>query len=244
MSNTLATIAELFLYPVKSMAGVAVEEAHVGLDGLLGDRNYSFVRADQAARNSFPWMTARESARMLLYKPEFAQAPTPDHAEPLVKVRTPDGQLYDAGDTALREELVAKMGHPLFLLKSGRGIFDCQHVSLFSLATLKALAAEAGCAIDRRQFRANIYMEPTSGNPFEEETWTRCLLQIGDLVIGVTKRDGRCMIVNLDPNSASQNPKVLKTVAQGHQGQVGIYANVVRPGVIHVGDPIRLVSKL
>lgn len=244
MSNAIATVAELFVYPIKSMAGVAVQEAHVGLDGLIGDRNYSFVRADQAARNSFPWMTARESARMLLYKPEFAAPPTPDQAEPPVKVRTPEGQLFDAGDSALREELVAKMGHPLFLLRSGRGVFDCQHVSLFSLATLSALAAEAGCAIDRRQFRANIYMEPASGQPFEEEAWTRSLLQIGDAIIGVTKRDSRCMIVNLDPDSATQNPRVLKTVAQGHQGQVGIYANVVRSGVIRVGDPIRMVSKL
>lgn len=244
MSNSIATVVELFLYPVKSMAGVAVEHAHVGLDGLLGDRNYSFVRADQAAGNSFPWMTARQSARMLLYKPEFAALPTPDQAEPPVRVRTPEGQLYEAGDSALGEELVAKMGHPLFLLKSARGVFDCQHLSLFSLATLSALAAEAGCSIDRRQFRANIYMEPASGKPFEEETWTRCLLQIGDVVIGVTKRDGRCMIVNLDPDTATQNPKVLKTVVQGHQGQVGIYANVVRPGMIREGDPIQIVSKL
>lgn len=244
MSNAIATVAELFLYPVKSMAGVAIEEAHVGLDGLLGDRNYSFVRADQAARNSFPWMTARESARMLLYKPEFAAHPTPDHAEPSVKVRTPEGDLHDAGDSALREELVAKMGHPLFLLRSARGVFDCQHVSLFSLATVGALAAEAGCPIDRRQFRANVYLEPASGQPFEEEAWTRCLLQNGDAIIGVTQRDSRCMMVNLDPESATQNPKVLKTVAQGHQGQVGIYANVVRPGVIRAGDPIRMISKL
>lgn len=100
MSSAIATVAELFLYPVKPMAGVAVQEAHVGLDGLLGDRNYSFVRADQGSRNSFPWMTARESARMLLYKPEFAHAPAPDNAEPLVKVRTPEGHLHDAGDAA------------------------------------------------------------------------------------------------------------------------------------------------
>jgi len=245
MANTLATITELFLYPVKSMAGVAVQEAHVGLDGLLGDRNYSFVRADQAAHNSFPWMTARQSARMLLYKPEFAQAPTADHAEPPVKIRTPEGELHDAGDTAFCEQLAAKMGHPLFLLRSGRGIFDCQHVSLFSLATVKALAAEVGCDIDRRQFRANLYIEPASGNAFEEETWTTSLLQIGsETILGVTQRDTRCMMVNLDPESGQQNPKVLKTVAQGHQGQVGIYANVVRPGMIRVGDPIRKVATL
>jgi len=245
MSNAIATVAELFVYPVKSMAGIAVQEAHVTLDGLLGDRNYSFVRADQASSNSFPWMTARESARMLLYKPEFSEAPTSDHAEPPVKVRTPEGHVHEVGDPAFCEELAGKMGHPLFLLKSGRGIFDCQHLSLFSLPTVRALAAESGSAVDHRQFRANLYIEPTSEQAFEEETWTRSLLQIGsEAVIGVTKRDGRCMIVNLNPETGQQDPRVLKTVAQSHQGQVGIYANVVRPGLIRIGDAVRKITTL
>src|SRR3979411_634863 len=87
MPETIAAVSELFVYPVKSMAGIGVAEAHVGLDGILGDRQYAFVRADQAARNSFPWMTARESARMLLHKPQFVSAPTPEKPEPAVTVR-------------------------------------------------------------------------------------------------------------------------------------------------------------
>jgi uncharacterized protein YcbX len=245
MAETIATISELYIYPVKSMAGISVHEAHVGLDGILGDRQYSFVRSDQAARNSFPWMTARESARMLLHKPEFTQPPSPDQPEPPVKVRTPEAEVRDASDPVLCEELARKMGHPLFLLRSNRGMFDCQHISLFSLTSLQALAAEAGSPIDRRQFRANVYLEPVSGRPYDEEKWIGCLLQIGDeALLGVTQRDARCMMVNLDPDSLDQNPRVLKTIAQGHQGRSGIYANVVRTGVIRVGDPIRLVSKL
>lgn len=244
MSDTIATIVQLFLYPIKSMAGVPVEQAHVGLDGILGDRLYSFVRADQAASNSFPWFTARQSARMLLHKPRFTQLPTPEQPEPPVQVRTPEGQMREAGDVTLREELAKAAGEPLFLLKSSRGIFDCQHLSLFSLASVRALAGESGASIDARQFRANVYMEPVSKLPFEEETWTGCLLQIGDQVLtGVTQRDTRCMMVNLDPENGNQDPRVLRTIAQGHARQAGIYANVVRPGMIRVGDPIQLVAK-
>lgn len=244
MSDTIATIAQLYLYPIKSMAGVSVEEAHVGLDGILGDRQYSFVRADQAASNSFPWMTARQSARMLLHQPQFTQLPTPEQPEPPVQVRTPAGHMREASDATLREELAGDAGEPLYLLKSARGIFDCQHVSLFSLASVRALAGESGSLIDARQFRANVYMEPVSSQPFEEETWTGFMLQIGDQVLtGVTQRDTRCMMVNLHPENGSQDPRVLRTIAQGHERQAGIYANVVRPGVIRVGDPIRLVAK-
>ena len=50
MSDAVATIAQVYLYPVKSMAGIPVQEAHVGLDGILGDRQYSFVRAERIAK--------------------------------------------------------------------------------------------------------------------------------------------------------------------------------------------------
>jgi hypothetical protein len=110
MTDTVATVAKLSLYPVKSMAGMPVEEAHVGLDGVLGDRQYSFVRASHAAKSSFPWRTARESSRMLVYKPEFTQSPSPEQPEPPVKVRTPEGELCDPGDSHLAEELTARTG--------------------------------------------------------------------------------------------------------------------------------------
>lgn len=245
MPERLAEIAGLVVYPIKSMAGVLVEQAHVGLDGIFGDRIYSFVRADQAAKNSFPWMTARESSRMLMYKPEFAQEPTPEQQEPEVRVRTPDGELREAGDPELCAELTSQTGQPMFLLKSARGIFDCQHLSLFSEATVRALAIEADTPIDTRQFRANIYLEPASGQAFAEESWTNCLLQIGNqVIVGVTKRDTRCMMVNLNPDTGTQNPRVLKAIAQNHQRQAGLYANVVRPGFIRTGDSVELISKL
>src|SRR5260221_8026175 len=125
-------------------------------------------------------MTARQSARMLLYKPRFTEPPAPDRPEPPVEVQTPEGAARDAGDPALCEELASTMGHSVFLLKSGRGIFDCEHISVCSLVSVRELSSEAGCSIDRRQFRANVYIQPASGRAFEEETWIRSLMQIGD----------------------------------------------------------------
>ncbi len=244
MSTTIATISRLYLYPVKSMSGIAVEEAHVGLDGILGDRQYAFVRADKAASDSFPWMTARQSARMILYKPQFTQLPTPDQPEPPVQVRTPENSVREISDASLCQELTTKTEPSLFLLRSARGLFDCQHISIFSLASVRALAAEAGCAIDARQFRANVYIEPVSRRAFDEEEWAGSLLRIGSEVLtGVTQRDPRCMMINLDPDSGKQDARVLRAVAQRHDGQAGIYANVVRPGLIRVGDAIQLVGK-
>lgn len=237
----LGTVKELFIYPVKSMAGVSVAEAHVGLDGIIGDRQYAFVQAEQAARSNFPWMTGRQSSQMLRYRAGFASAPTPENREPAVTVRSPDGQVRAPSDPELVNELAA-LGYPLFALRSTRGMFDCQHVSLFSLATVRGLAAESGSSINRLQFRANVYFEPESTHPFEEEGWTSCLVRIGEALLGVVQRDTRCMMVNLNPESGKQDPRVLRTIAQKHQRQAGLYANVVRPGAIRVGDRVERVA--
>lgn len=240
MPDVIATLERLYLYPVKSMAGIPLEEAHVGPDGMFGDRQYAFVQTDKAEKKSFPWMTARENAGMLRYHPRFDQPPTAERPEPELRVQTPAGRLADISDPALREELAG--GREIFLLKSNRGMFDCQHLSLFSLASVRALAEEADSAIDHRQFRANLYAEPRSGRPFEEEQWMDCLLRIGDRVLAsVAQRDTRCMMINIDPQTGKQNPKVLKTVAQQHKGDAGLYLTVVRPGVIRRGDAIQRV---
>lgn len=238
---TIANVARLYIYPVKSMAGVPVEEAHVGVNGLLGDRRYAFVRADRAATSSFPWMTARQAKGMLLYRPRFEQAPTPEQAVPAVQVRTPEGTERAVNDPVLREELQTKFQEQLFLLNNGNGIFDCQHMSVFSLATMRALGEELGSEIDPRQFRANVYVEPASGQAFEEEKWVGQVLRIGDhVMVAITMRDPRCMIINLNPDTLEQDARVLRTVAQNNAGQIGVYGNIVRGGVVRVGD--RIVS--
>src|SRR5919202_5743920 len=150
--NQVATIKHLYLYPVKSMRGLAVSEAHLGLNGFYGDRRYAFVRQELASWSGFPWMTGREKPRMILYEPRFERMPTPDDSDPPIIVQTPAGQAFDVQDPRLCEELSREHGHPLFLFKSKRGNFDSQHLSLFSLSTLQTLESKSESAIDHRQF--------------------------------------------------------------------------------------------
>ncbi len=239
MNNKLAIVQSIYLYPVKSMRGVAVNQAHLSFNGFVGDRRYAFVQQALAATDGFPWLTGREKPKMILYAPRFLRQPTAEDWDAPIVVQTPQGQELEIGDSRLEQELGALFGHPLFLFKTKRGNFDSQHVSLFSLASLRDLENESAGAIDHRQFRANLYIEPV-GDPFIEDEWVGRVLQIGEHArVGVTKKDSRCMMVNLDPATAKQNPAVLQTVARYHDGCVGIYANVLAPGVVRVGDVIQ-----
>jgi uncharacterized protein YcbX len=243
MPEVLATVKHLYIYPVKSMRGVPVEEVHIGLNGIYGDRRYAFVRQDSASLDDFPWLTGRNQTRMLLYVPHFERPPTHDDFDPPLRVATPDGKVFDIADEKLRERIESEHGGKLILLKSGRGNYDSQHISLFSLLSWQMLEMEAGVPIDKRQFRANVYVDPHEAAPFDENAWVGHILQIGSAVVGVTKRDTRCMMINIDPNTAQQQPQVLRTVARRHDEQAGVYANVIVQGLVRKGDPIRLIAQ-
>ena len=70
-AQVCGVISGLYRYPVKSMRGESLTEAHLSWHGLDGDRRYAFVR--QGANSGFPWFTGRELPQLLLYTPRLLQ---------------------------------------------------------------------------------------------------------------------------------------------------------------------------
>jgi uncharacterized protein YcbX len=60
--------------------------------------------------------------------------------------------------------------------------------------------------------------------------------------VTIVKRDGRCMMITLHPDTAEKTPAILKTVAQAHEGKAGVYAAVVYEGLVRKGDPVELLD--
>jgi len=57
--------------------------------------------------------------------------------------------------------------------------------------------------------------------------------------IAVTMRDVRCAMANVDPDSASRAPEVLRSVRRANQNNAGIYGAVIRVGQLVVGQIVR-----
>jgi hypothetical protein len=80
--------------------------------------------------------------------------------------------------------------------------------------------------------------------PFQEDEWLGGVLSFGEgeeaPAVTVTMRDIRCSMLNLDPDSASPAPEVLKAVVRVHQNTAGIYGAVTRIGRLAVGQTILL----
>ncbi len=235
--STIGTVESLWRYPVKSMRGEELQEIFVGSAGIKGDRLWAFHSS--AARPDFPYFTARQQHDMLRYRPRLSPN------ESSVEVETPTGETLAIDDPALIERLRAGVlgeAPTVTLLRSERAMTDAFPVSILSLQTAAQLAAETRTAAEKRRFRANFYLDLPSSAGFAEDQYVGRNLRIGrDVVVAVAKRDVRCVMIDLHPDSAAMDPSILKTVAQHHGGTAGVYGSVVQEGAVRKGDPVALL---
>jgi uncharacterized protein YcbX len=235
-------VFEIVRYPVKSMAGTPTESAFLGWHGLDGDRRFAFRRTGDGS--GMPWLTASRLPELLLYHPvgfdESAGEPLPTH------VRTPAGRRVELRSPELAAELVSRFGSGIELMKLDNGIFDDAAVSVISLATIAGVGREAGFDLDRRRFRANIVVETEHAERFLEDGWVGRMLVFGDRdprpAVSVTSRDLRCMMINLDPETARQDARVMKTTVRLNENHAGVYGTVARTGTIRAGDRVSLLE--
>lgn len=237
----IGRVHEITRYPVKSMAGAVTDAALLGWHGIAGDRRFAF-RCTGEASGGFPWLSASRLPELLLHQPvgldETSGEPLPTH------VLTPDGARLTLGSPELDRHISARYGSDVELMRLKHGVFDEAAVSVISLATIAGIGREAGLELDRRRFRANIVVETERADPFLEDEWVGGVLRFGNpdtgAAVSVTLRDLRCVMINLDPETATQEATVMKTVVRLNENNAGVYATVVRTGAVRVGDPVRL----
>jgi len=129
------------------------------------------------------------------------------------------------------------------LMRSERALTDCRPVSIFSLQSAQQLAEETGTSIDKRRFRANVYVNLASAQGFAENEFVGKSLRIGPkVVVTILERDARCVMITLDPDTGEKEPAILKKVAQAHEGMAGVYGAVVVEGLLHKGDSVEVMD--
>jgi len=234
--QSVGVIHELARYPVKSMQGEALPSAALTLQGFADDRRYAFVQT--ASRSSFPWFTARELPELLYYR---TSVENPGTSEVAVKVATAHGENWPIESDDLRKALEARSGRSLFLLQDYRGSYDVAPVSLISRQTVARIAKESGTKENSWRFRPNLLIDLEGAGAVDELQWVGKTLRIGSVArIAVTEVDQRCVMITLDPATGQSSPEILKCVVQNHGKSAGIYATVLTPGEVRVGDPILL----
>ncbi|MBL4684525.1 MAG: MOSC domain-containing protein [Nannocystaceae bacterium] len=225
----VARVAGLWRFPVKSLAGEALESAEVAWHGVLGDRRWALVRGDVRG-SGFPWLTLRQRPDLGRYHPSFVEPDQPDKSR--VVVRTPAGATLDILDPAFAVEF----GEQVFAMKQDRGVFDVMPLSVLTTGSVAWLSDALGRVVEPERFRPNIILTALAGPACVEDTWVGRTLTIGTLQIRIDQRDARCAVVNIAPGDGVRDPSVLRVIAQSRQGCLGVYGSVVRPGRLQVGD--------
>ncbi len=209
-------VAQLWRYPVKSMAGERLDRARIGPLGIEGDR---VVLVEDALGHV---ITARTHHRLLGH-----HATLDPFGEPLV-----DGLLWTEPEA--REKVVTIVGLGARLVRDNtRDRFD---VLPLLVATDGAIAAFGH---DRRRLRPNLVIGGVDG--LAERAWPGLCLRIGDVIIGIQDLRGRCIMTTFDPDSLKQDRQVLTDIVRKLDGTLALNCYVIRGGEIRIGDAVELV---
>ena len=207
-------VAQLWRYPVKSMAGERLERATLTANGIDGDR-LVHVRGPRGV------LTSRTKPGLL----GLSAVVGPDGAA-LV-----DGRPWDAPESA--EAVRAAAGPDTSMVFfDGPERFD---ILPLLVATDGAIAAFGR---DGRRLRPNIVIGGVEG--LAERGWEGRTLSIGEVVIQLETLRGRCVMTTFDPDTQVQDANVLRDINQRFDGTLALNAEVAVGGSIAVGDAVVL----
>jgi GntR family transcriptional regulator/MocR family aminotransferase len=249
---SMAVVSGIYRYPVKGLSaqglrGVRLEPGRP----FPFDRIFALARGGAKIDPANPQWAKKGLFVMLMLEEALAEWPTQldvntmrltisgrDGAPCLAAdLMTPDGRA--AVEDFYQTHVPTLRARPT-LVHSRTGHFMDKPddvLSLINLATLRSLEERWGYSLDPLRFRANFYID--GARPWEEFDWVGGALRIGDAVLRVDRRNGRCGATNVDPATGRRDrdlPAALRA-AFGHK-DLGVYLVTERGGDVVVGDPV------
>jgi uncharacterized protein len=243
-------VSQLARAPVKGMRLQSVSEIQLEQDKVTGDREFLVIGHDGQLL-----LTTRTPA-LLQIEPSF------DRAHNVLALRFPDGsvvqdtpepgapaitRMYDRREIPgrivsgpLSDALSSYLGRAVHLFKRDPEHLgnDDEPVTLMSEASLQALAPELnGTVPDQRRFRMTITI--AGADAWAEHAWRGQDAQVGEVILRVIAPVPRCAVTTRNPESGATDARVLHALARLRGKDditFGVWCEIIRPGLIHVGD--------
>ncbi len=151
-----------------------------------------------------------------------------------VFARTPDEPLPD----------LSRFPETLVEFESPPGTyFDAYPLLIMTKQSLDSLAKEApDSAIDVRRFRPNILLDSDSQDPYPEFAWEGKKLKVGSALLKLELVCPRCQMTTHPIGELPKDSNVMRTMVRKTDGNLGIYASVLEPGVVKAGDEAELTD--
>ncbi len=257
-------VSQIWVYPIKSCAGIRVESALLGERGLAFDRHWMVVDGAGQA------VTMRESPRLIRIRPRLAQ----DHLEVSAPEMPPLRIAYEAPGEELSVRLFGKAmagtavaeaeawfsaylglrARLVYVAKTNTrtvnaefgtqriSFVDGNPVNLVSAASLADLNTRLADPVAPGCFRANLLI--SGARPYAEDGWRE--ISIGEVSFEVYESCQRCMVVNIDPENGVYAKEPLATLAKyrrhGKHVLFGRNLSYRQGGVLSVGDKLEVLT--
>lgn len=240
----MATILELWRYPVKSLRGERIERATIA-PKIAGDREWGIFDASTGKL-----LSAKSVGALLMASARY------DNASATTTIELPDGATVTAGEAAASAALSSFLDRAVTLrraapaevstidmemLDGGMESIETQPGSLYdsrsvlhliSTSTLAALPAS-----ELRRYRPNILIADA-----DEDSWVDRNVALGGSVRAhVRKRTERCIIVTRAQPGLPAEPALLRTLKQTRDSRVGVYLDPSSHGPIAAGDVVTVI---
>lgn len=289
MRHAVGSLAELWRYPVKGMCGESLPLAHIGEQGLNGDRGWALR---DSTRGEIQSCKSRPQLLTCVARCRSGAAATVDDN---VQITLPDGRTLGSDDPSIHEQLTALTGHvsslerlrpaadrdffrrfmpdaegwkreleATFAREPGEPLPDFSQVppeafhyvsspgtfflvtpihilTRATLLSLQQMNPSSDWAASR--FRPNLLIDaPGSSDAFPERSWLGRRLALGDAVLECVMATPRCGAITRAQPGLNADARMLRTVVNHADQNVGIYGVVIQPGRVRAGDAVHLID--
>lgn len=247
MRRLVGRIAEIWRYPVQSMRGERLDAAEIAANGILGDRAYGLVDPDVGMVVSSA-QGRRKWRGIITLAARYAAAPERNGSAAPIEILLADGTVLASDRADIDSRLTEALGAPVHLAdkaaEHARSEYGHAPLHLLTTASLRQFAEHhpEGVFAPAR-FRPNliIYMGEETG--FSEQGWIERRFRLGDGVeIAITEHCKRCVMTTLPQGELPMDPVILHTTSMHNQTRAGVYAAVLTPGRVQVGDPVHAIG--
>lgn len=251
-------VARLSIAPVKSLGLLHPGSITLTEHGVAEDRRFFLIDA-----------TGRLMDRLVIGSLVRIGSWT-DPGATTLRLEFPDGQVI-GGDVELGEPVVtpiygrqagghvvlgpfaaalcAYAGREIRLIRTDSvgGTREHHPATFITDGSLDRLGQHLGVgAVDGRRFR--MLMELEGGAAHEEDTWIGQRVAVGETTLRVSAPVPRCAITTQDPDTGARDLDTLRTIISyrglrdGSDIDFGVWGEVEVPGVIRLGDEVRVLA--
>lgn len=211
-------VAEIWRYPVKSLAGEALKSTMLNMDGVAGDRRV-LVYNEQSRQ----LITSRTQPKLLGLK-----ATLDSYGQVLI-----NGNAWDAPESA--QAIINAAGpHARLMEWDGMERFDVLPLLVATDGAIKEFG------YDHRRLRPNLVIGGVDG--LAEREWPGQRMKIGKAIIEFAQLRGRCVMTTYDPDTQKKDPAVLRHIVKKFDGTLALDTDVIQGGQIEVGDSVELIG--